>query len=169
MRVLVFVSITIAAIFTLACAEDEPADEEPTATASATMEVEQAVPTPTEAPPATAPTEPLATEAPEPTQPQITNRMSCAAIGGTPYLSEEEREWYQANCVVEEPPPIQQPPGEQEPPVTGNCSSSYPTVCIPPAPPDLDCGQIAFRRFTVLPPDPHGFDGDNDGVGCESG
>jgi micrococcal nuclease len=41
-------------------------------------------------------------------------------------------------------------------------------VCIPPAPPDLDCGDIAHRQFTVLPPDPHGFDGDHDGVGCES-
>ncbi len=38
-------------------------------------------------------------------------------------------------------------------------------------PPDLDCGEITHRRFTVLPPDPHGFDGDGDGdgVGCESG
>jgi len=51
----------------------------------------------------------------------------------------------------------------------GNCDPSYPTVCIPPAPPDLDCGQIRERRFQVLPPDPHGFDGDHDGVGCESG
>jgi len=23
------------------------------------------------------------------------------------------------------------------------------------------------RRFTVLPPDPHDFDGDDDGIGCE--
>lgn len=52
---------------------------------------------------------------------------------------------------------------------SGKCDPSYPTVCIPPAPPDLDCGEIEFRRFKVLPPDPHGFDGrDNDGVGCES-
>ena len=52
----------------------------------------------------------------------------------------------------------------------GNCSIAYPTVCIPPAPPDLDCGDIPYRRFTVLPPDPHRFDGtDNDGIGCESG
>jgi micrococcal nuclease len=43
------------------------------------------------------------------------------------------------------------------------------TVCIPPRPPDLDCGEISYRRFQVLSPDPHGFDGDNDGVGCESG
>ncbi|MCZ6504686.1 MAG: hypothetical protein O6834_01720, partial [Actinobacteria bacterium] len=51
----------------------------------------------------------------------------------------------------------------------GNCDPSYPTVCIPRYPPDLNCGDISHRRFTVLAPDPHGFDGDNDGVGCESG
>lgn len=49
----------------------------------------------------------------------------------------------------------------------GNCDPAYPTVCIPPPPPDLDCGDISFRRFTVLAPDPHGFDGDHDGIGCE--
>jgi micrococcal nuclease len=48
------------------------------------------------------------------------------------------------------------------------CHPSYPTVCIPPPPPDLDCPQIPYRRFAVLPPDPHRFDGDNDGIGCES-
>lgn len=50
-----------------------------------------------------------------------------------------------------------------------NCSSSYPGVCIPPAPPNLDCGDISFRRFAVRGADPHGFDNDGDGVGCESG
>lgn len=48
-----------------------------------------------------------------------------------------------------------------------NCDSAYPTVCIPPPPPDLDCGQIPYRRFQVLPPDPHRFDADGDGIGCE--
>jgi micrococcal nuclease len=49
------------------------------------------------------------------------------------------------------------------------CDASYPDVCIPPGPPDLDCGDIAERRFRVLPPDPHSFDGsDDDGLGCES-
>jgi hypothetical protein len=48
------------------------------------------------------------------------------------------------------------------------CDPSYPTVCIPPAPPDLDCAEVPFRRFQVLPPDPHGFDGDKDGIGCET-
>jgi micrococcal nuclease len=49
-----------------------------------------------------------------------------------------------------------------------NCHPSYPTVCIPPYPPDLDCGDIPYRRFTVLSPDPHRFDRDGDGIGCES-
>jgi hypothetical protein len=51
---------------------------------------------------------------------------------------------------------------------SGNCHPSYPAVCIPPPPPDLDCGDISYRRFQVLSPDPHNFDGDSDGVGCES-
>lgn len=49
------------------------------------------------------------------------------------------------------------------------CHPSYPTVCIPPPPPDLNCSDIPYRRFTVLPPDPHNFDTDHDGIGCESG
>jgi micrococcal nuclease len=47
------------------------------------------------------------------------------------------------------------------------CDPSYAGVCIPPPPPDLDCGDIPFRRFTVVGPDPHRFDGEHDGVGCE--
>jgi micrococcal nuclease len=53
-------------------------------------------------------------------------------------------------------------------PSGGGCDPSYPDVCIPPYPPDLDCGDISFRRFQVSGDDPHGFDGDRDGVGCES-
>lgn len=49
-----------------------------------------------------------------------------------------------------------------------NCHPSYPGVCIPPPPPDLDCRDVSYKRFQVLPPDPHKFDGDGDGVGCES-
>lgn len=48
------------------------------------------------------------------------------------------------------------------------CDAAYPGVCIPPAPPDLDCKDIAsLKNFRVLPPDPHRFDGDFDGIGCE--
>lgn len=53
------------------------------------------------------------------------------------------------------------------PQAPSGCHTSYPTVCIQPAPPDLDCGDIPYRRFQVLPPDPHNFDGDGDGIGCE--
>jgi hypothetical protein len=49
------------------------------------------------------------------------------------------------------------------------CVSSYPDDCIPSPPPDLDCGDDGVpENFEVLPPDPHNFDPDNDGIGCES-
>lgn len=50
----------------------------------------------------------------------------------------------------------------------GNCDPSYPDFCIPPPPPDLDCADVNGSNFTVVGSDPHGFDGDNDGVGCET-
>ena len=77
-------------------------------------------------------------------------------------------------------PTTTQPPATTQSPTTttkaavttttarANCSSSYPDFCIPPPPPDLDCGDIGAKGFTVRSPDPHGFDGDSDGVGCES-
>ena len=48
------------------------------------------------------------------------------------------------------------------------CDPSYPGVCIPPPPPDLNCGDIEHQNFTVVGSDPHNFDSDDDGVGCES-
>ena len=48
-----------------------------------------------------------------------------------------------------------------------SCDASYPDVCIPSPPPDLDCSDIEYRNFEVLQPDPHRFDGNYDGVGCE--
>ena len=47
------------------------------------------------------------------------------------------------------------------------CDPSYPDVCIPPPPPDLDCGHIEHRRCAVVGADTNGLDGDDDGVGCE--
>lgn len=47
------------------------------------------------------------------------------------------------------------------------CDPAYPDVCIPSPPPDLDCADVPYRRFRVLPPDPHNFDGDKNGIGCE--
>lgn len=48
-----------------------------------------------------------------------------------------------------------------------NCDTSYPEVCISSPPPDLDCKDIPFRKFKVLAPDPHHFDVDGNGIGCE--
>ena len=62
------------------------------------------------------------------------------------------------------PEPVYEEPVESEP----QCDPSYPDFCIPPPPPDLDCGDISQKNFTVLQPDPHRFDGDKDGIGCES-
>jgi len=55
---------------------------------------------------------------------------------------------------------------DEEPIIT--CDESYPDVCIVPYPPDLNCGDIEYRNFRVTGEDPHRFDGDNDGIGCES-
>jgi hypothetical protein len=53
----------------------------------------------------------------------------------------------------------------------GNCDRiSYPDpdICIPPYSPDLNCPDITYSNFRVTGPDPHGFDRDKDGIGCES-
>lgn len=64
------------------------------------------------------------------------------------------------------PAPTPSPALEPTPPPP-DCDPSYPDFCIRSPPPELDCGGIVFRNFTVLPPDPHGFDEDKDGIGCE--
>lgn len=62
------------------------------------------------------------------------------------------------------PLPAPQPTARPE----QQCDPSHPTVCIPPPPPDLDCGDIPYRNFQVVGNDPHRFDRDHDGIGCES-
>jgi len=64
--------------------------------------------------------------------------------------------------------PTSQPTQSQQVQSQSQCDSSYPSVCIPPYPPDLDCGEIGYSNFRVIQPDPHRFDGDKDGIGCES-
>jgi endonuclease YncB( thermonuclease family) len=55
------------------------------------------------------------------------------------------------------------------PPGGDDCNPSYPDSCIKSPPPKLNCPDISFRNFKVIGSDPHGFDGDKDGVGCENG
>ena len=69
----------------------------------------------------------------------------------------------------EEQPLAEEEDEEDDEGEEGVCDSSYPDLCIPPPPPDLDCGDDSVpENFQVLPPDPHGFDSDNDGIGCDS-
>lgn len=49
-----------------------------------------------------------------------------------------------------------------------NCDPNYTGACIPPYPPDLDCTEISATNFNSVGSDPHGFDGDDDGIACES-
>ncbi len=44
---------------------------------------------------------------------------------------------------------------------------SYPTVCIPKSPPDLDCEDIPYTNFKVDGADPHGFDTNGNELGCD--
>jgi hypothetical protein len=59
--------------------------------------------------------------------------------------------------------------GILKPPST-QCDQNYKGACVPPAPPDLDCGDL--RRLglqlpvTVVGSDPHKLDPDGDGLGC---
>ena len=58
-----------------------------------------------------------------------------------------------------------------------SCDPSYPDFCIEPNQPDLNCqdedgvlepNEIPRENFRVISDDdPHGFDDDNDGIGCE--
>jgi endonuclease YncB( thermonuclease family) len=50
------------------------------------------------------------------------------------------------------------------------CDPAYPAVCIPPyaTTGDLDCDDVPeYRDFPVRAPDPHDFDPDANGEGCE--
>lgn len=84
--------------------------------------------------------------------------------------------WGACPAVAPAPPPAAAVASRAPAPIVpapaaarGTCDPAYPSVCIRPPLPDLDCGEIPHRRFAVLAPDPHGFDGNSDGVGCESG
>lgn len=121
-------------------------------------------------------------------------RLLCGRFGqpadGTAGLSDEQiaQAWRQQPNQGQLPPfpgskptavpPPDLPPAPTEatlpPPVpvgppSGDCDPSYPGVYIPAVwlQGDLDCGDVPYTWFQVLPPDPHNFDGDFDGYGCE--
>ncbi len=61
------------------------------------------------------------------------------------------------------PPPPRRAPA----PARAGCDPNYAGACIPPAPPDVDCGEIAARNFRVVGEDVHNLDVDRDGIACE--
>jgi hypothetical protein len=71
-----------------------------------------------------------------------------------------------ANINAIEPTRILDTRGEADPPPP--CDPSYPSICIPPPPPQLSCNDIGVTDFPVQGADPHNFDSDNNGIGCES-
>ena len=51
---------------------------------------------------------------------------------------------------------------------TRKCDSAYPEACVKSLPPNLNCPDIPNTDFKFLPLDPHGFDRDENGRGCET-
>ncbi len=77
--------------------------------------------------------------------------------------------WSPATCAGDTTQPAAPGSGGSTAPAApSSCDPSYPGVCIPSPPPDLDCADVPYRRFAVVGADPHRFDSDHDGVGCES-
>ncbi|MHA1280068.1 MAG: hypothetical protein ACTSQ8_22980 [Candidatus Helarchaeota archaeon] len=136
----------------------------PTITASPTITPSPSVsPTPTNS------------RTPTPTRTHTSTRTSTPTKTKTPRPTDTR--WNTATPGPTSPPPQPPPPQPTQPPPPqppppeptqgGNCCHCYPYVCIPYPPPDLDCADIPYKRFAVVGCDPHGFDGDNDGIGCE--
>lgn len=84
--------------------------------------------------------------------------------GACAYFGEPENTPEPRVADTPEPPPepVNTPEPQPEPDTGG--SGVY---LFPPPPPDLDCGSISARNFRVRPGDPHRFDSDDDGYGCE--
>lgn len=59
-------------------------------------------------------------------------------------------------------PETEAPPDESDP----NCVPGY-DPCVPPYPPDLDCDDVD-GPIRITGDDPHGFDADGDGIGCDT-
>lgn len=88
----------------------------------------------------------------------------------TAYVAADAASEPRVACAEPAAPPAAEVAAAEEPAeARSGCDPAYPGVCIVPGPPDLDCGDVPHRRFAVLAPDPHRFDGNGDGVGCESG
>jgi len=120
-----------------------------------------ALPTQTRASTPTIPSTPTITDTPTTTASQT----STPAFTDTPLATVTSLPTFTPLVIL-------QPSNTPQIPVSGGggngCDPAYPTVCIPPPPPDLDCKDIPYKNFQVLAPDPHNFDREGDGLGCEN-
>ena len=67
-----------------------------------------------------------------------------------------------ARSVAPTPQPLPEAPAP-------SCDPSYPSLCLTPGIGNaFNCPDVNQKDFPVLQPDPHGFDRDKDGIGCES-
>ncbi len=66
------------------------------------------------------------------------------------------------------PSPAAAPTSTPVPNHRDKCNPSYPDICVDKYATDLDCNDISARNFKVEHPDVNRFDGDGDGIGCET-
>lgn len=71
-----------------------------------------------------------------------------------------------APAVRPQPAPKPEPEPVRAAEPENNCEPGY-DPCVPPYPPDVDCGDLDDGPYEVTGDDPHGLDGNNDGEGCE--
>lgn len=57
---------------------------------------------------------------------------------------------------------------EEDRRAAAGCEPAYTDVCVPPAPPILTCAEADAWNIVIESADPHGFDTDGDGIGCET-
>lgn len=94
-----------------------------------------------------------------------------ARIANRPQVpSQSEQAGSSRQSTTASGPRSTQVPASTNLPASG-CDPSYPGVCIPTFPgyDNLNCTDVSYRDFEVLPPDPYVFDRvPKDGIGCEA-
>jgi endonuclease YncB( thermonuclease family) len=91
----------------------------------------------------------------------LTTPAACAPTAGRSVVD------LPGTTVATPPMTVPRPSTTVPKPAAAGCDPSYSTLCLLVGTPDLDCRDITARRFPVVSPDPHRFDRDRDGIGCE--
>lgn len=101
---------------------------------------------------------------------QVSSAAPGTIIGHSPSSGATVRQGSQIQIVVAKaaPAPKPQPVAEAAPESSSSsaCDSNYQGTCVPVVSYDLNCDDIG-GSVTVVGSDPHGFDADGDGSGCE--